>query len=170
MFTVFTNLKNKGFTLLELTAVMLISAVITGGAIFTLNTIVQDSQEYTHIRNAQQIAEAAKLKLVKGNLPLTLGDTLTFTLKELLETGDLENLFDPSVETEEMPYHEQKSIVVIENKVLRGNLETKLQYYIRLVNNEGTHIYIDQTDMENTERITTRRLRAMHVKLPRKNR
>ncbi|WP_010678297.1 prepilin-type N-terminal cleavage/methylation domain-containing protein [Bacillus timonensis] len=85
-------LKNqKGLTLVELLAVVVILGIISAIAVPSIGNVIENSKKDAHIANAQQIANAAKLAKASG-LKNASGNTESYTLDELIEGGFLDEI------------------------------------------------------------------------------
>ncbi|MFT5171155.1 MAG: prepilin-type N-terminal cleavage/methylation domain-containing protein [Candidatus Marinamargulisbacteria bacterium] len=159
----------RGFTLLEIVAVMVISAIITAGALFTLDSLVKDGEEYTHIHNAKQMAAAVKMALLKDKKTPGRDQIVFVTLRQLYEISPLDQMLDPSSTEKGEYYHETKSLVVVESVFLTKYQKTVLNFYVRLVNSNATYVYIDETDLRNLDRVSSEKLRGHHVRIPKRD-
>jgi len=84
-------LKNsKGFTLVELLAVIVILGIIAGIAVPSIGHIIENSRIDAHIANAKQIREATRLYVLSENITVATTDISTEELSPYLE-----NMRDP---------------------------------------------------------------------------
>jgi type IV pilus assembly protein PilA len=82
----------RGVTLVELLAVIVILGIISAIAVPNIGRIIDNTKADAHIANAQQVGNAAKLYITsKKN---STGETVT--LKTLIDEGYIEPLTDPS--------------------------------------------------------------------------
>ena len=99
-------LKNqKGFTLVELLAVIVILGIIGAIAVPSIAGIIDNSKKDAHIANAQQMVSAARLAVAANDVtfnsttsgtPAVTTTTSTLTLTQLTDLGYLETgLKDP---------------------------------------------------------------------------
>src|SRR5690625_1919833 len=87
------RLKNqKGLTLVELLAVIVILAIVGTIAFVMIGNVIENSKKDAHVANAQQLIASAKLyDTQRGNL----GDGDTVKGSDLHEEGLLDELIDP---------------------------------------------------------------------------
>ena len=90
------RLKNqKGLTLIELLAVIVILGIIAAIAVPSIGGIIENSKKDAHVANAQQMIHSARLAVVGENL-LAGGDTIQYIpLAYLEDNGYLETVTDP---------------------------------------------------------------------------
>jgi type IV pilus assembly protein PilA len=86
-------LKNqKGLTLIELLAVIVILGIIAAIAIPSVNTIISNSKKSAHKENARAMIDATRYKVNSE----FINTTSTFTLADLKEDKYIEKITDPS--------------------------------------------------------------------------
>ncbi|WP_047981594.1 prepilin-type N-terminal cleavage/methylation domain-containing protein [Ornithinibacillus contaminans] len=82
--------KDKGFTLVELLAVIAILAIILAIAVPAIGNVIANSKEDANDANHKLFENAARLADVSGEF----GDDDSITLNELVEIGFLEGIPD----------------------------------------------------------------------------
>ncbi|MFJ8255898.1 type II secretion system protein [Peribacillus asahii] len=97
-------LKNqKGLTLVELLAVVVILGIIAAIAVPSIGKIIDNSKKDAHIANAEQLVGAARLAVAANDKGLWVGkedttkkydSSTNITMKELVDAGYLESLIE----------------------------------------------------------------------------
>ena len=122
-------LKNsKGFTLVELLAVIVILGIIAGIAVPSIGGIIDNTKKDAHVANARQMIEAARMAYAGG---LDLDDVSKlagassgdegYKLETLISNGYLEEFNDPDQDTA-TGYKTAASYVLVEENATTGNL------------------------------------------------
>ncbi|MGG1593719.1 prepilin-type N-terminal cleavage/methylation domain-containing protein [Terribacillus saccharophilus] len=105
----------KGFTLVELLAVIVILAILAAIAIPVIANLIGDSKQDAHDSNAQQMIEAARLAQAQGDEGTVSGEgdnkTYSYTLGDLISKGYLSAPTNP--EDEKKPYDKSSSEVTL---------------------------------------------------------
>lgn|SRR5690606_3148109 len=144
-------LKNeKGLTLVELLAVVVILGIISAIAIPSIGGLINNSKKDAHIANAQQMVNSAKLALTADELPS--GGKIT--LNTLINDGYIEDMKDPSGTGSNPKYNKTDSYVII--NVDEGNGTSSSVNYTYKVQLKGFGsagiLYIEEEDISNISR------------------
>jgi type IV pilus assembly protein PilA len=134
----------RGLTLIELLAVIVILGIIAAIAIPSVGALIDNSKKDAHIANAKQLVNAARLAVTADSSNTT---KTVFTMQELVTGGYLEKV--PKSPGDKGAYSETKCKVYITKDSTTGNLS----YEVELVDNGATaHTYIARTNAENLTR------------------
>lgn len=120
----------KGITLIELLAVIVIIGIVSAIAIPVVGTLIENTKKDAIIASAKQVANAAKMYTVAENPQFQLGWAATQTyyikigINDLVSTGYLDKSISPS---NKKPYHSMSYVLIY--KYNNGTYE----YHVQLV-------------------------------------
>ncbi|WP_412729600.1 prepilin-type N-terminal cleavage/methylation domain-containing protein [Geobacillus stearothermophilus] len=97
----------RGLTLIELLAVIVILGIIAAIAIPAIGAIMDNSKKDAHIANAKQMVSAVRLAIANDQNTKT-----SYTMQELFDGGYLENI--PKSPGKKGEYDPDKSTVTVE--------------------------------------------------------
>ena len=144
--------KQKGFTLVELLAVIVILGIIAAIAIPSIGNIIDNSKKDAHVANAEMLIESTRLAVAANeyDLPTAEGDTVKIKMSTLVTDGYLEHaIIDP--DTNE-PY--TTGIVTITKGASGYSYSVTLQGEKRSINNVLSSD-LGREKVKNTAKATT---------------
>ncbi|OKO97135.1 Type IV pilin PilA [Geobacillus proteiniphilus] len=140
----------RGLTLIELLAVIVILGIIAAIAIPAIGAIMDNSKKDAHIANAKQMVSAVRLAIANDQNTKT-----SYTMQELFDGGYLENI--PKSPGKKDEYDPNQSKVTVEKEMVKDNTGNNtdkvkaIHYKVSLIDTKGFK-YIDNVDVEQLTR------------------
>jgi type IV pilus assembly protein PilA len=118
----------RGLTLIELLAVIVILGIIAAIAIPSIGGLIDNSKKDAHVANAQQMINAVKIAVTANKDLIPASGSANITLKTLEDDGYLDVVKDPDGDKDS--YNRTGSFVTI------TNTNGKISYSVKLINNK----------------------------------
>lgn len=149
----------RGLTLIELLAVVVILGIISAIAVPSIGGLIDNSKKDAHVANAQQMINAAKIAVTadKSLIPDDSGP-VRIELKKLESNGYLEKVKDPDGGT----YNKTDSYVMISND------NNKLSYSVKLINDKRG-VQTDNGEAVNENKLDRKQVRNNSSQNPENN-
>lgn len=113
----------KGLTLVELLAVIVILGILAAIAVPSIGGIIDNSKKDAHIANAKQMVSGARMAVAGGESFETVNtDKKGYTLKSLIDNGYIEPFNDPDTGNAQLTTNMQRSYVQITENTSNGNM------------------------------------------------
>lgn len=145
-------MNNKGFTLVEILAMLVILAIIVSISVPNISGILSKQKENISIEDANKLVDTAKIKTRTGKgviLPNGANNCNIYTMS-FLDLND-----DYTTGTNGGPYDKYESFVLIKKTVTNtsGIPEAKYENYVRLFEKvDGQYMGIELTKIEDLEK------------------
>ena len=156
---------NRGFTLVEILAMMVILAILIAISVPNITGIIAKQKENISIEDANKLVETAKVKVrtgSKADLPTGTNNCNIYTMS-FLDTNE-----DYSTGTNGGTYDKYESFVIIKKKVTTSGSIHEVTYenYVRLFEKvDGKNMGVEITKIEELEKNIKNHMKIFNSKV-----